>query len=432
MFNHPLYSASCIGLFFIFNLLGSPLMAQPEPNYDEAKVPPYVLPDPLELSEETAVQDPKTWSAQRRPEILQLFEEHVYGKVPEGSVQTRFETTGEWKDALDGKATMKEVKATFSNERGSQEMHMLIFIPNNSSQPAPAFVGLNFYGNQTIHPDPRITMTDQWVNNCEACGTENNKATEASRGFRMHRWPVERIIDRGYALVTIYYGDIDPDYDDGFQNGIQPLFYKEGQNKPAANEWGSIAAWAWGLSRAVDYLDTDNRIDTEKVSVVGHSRLGKAALWAGAADERFALVVSNDSGCGGAALSRRRFGERVGRINTTFPHWFNDNFNQYNENEEGLPVDQHMLISLIAPRPVYVASAIEDQWADPKGEFLSLVHAQPVYELLGKEGLPTDKMPVVDAPVMSKDMGYHIRTGGHDLTAYDWEMFMNFADQHFK
>ena len=432
MLNHPFYSACCISLFFIFNLLGSSLTAQVTPIYDEGNVPSYVLPDPLKDSEGNPVNDPQAWLKQRRPEILQLFKTQVYGKVPEGTVQTRYETTGEWKDALNGKATMKEVTATFSNKQGSHEMNMLIFIPNDQTRPAPAFIGLNFYGNQSIHPDPRITITDQWVKNCEKCGTENHKATEASRGFRIHRWPVERIIDRGYALVTIYYGDLDPDYDDGFQNGIQPLFYQEGQQKPAQDEWGAIGAWSWGLSRAMDYFETENSINEQKVAVVGHSRLGKAALWAGATDERFALVISNNSGCGGAALSRRRFGETVAIINSTFPHWFSDNFMKYNENEAALPVDQHMLLSLIAPRPVYVASAIEDRWADPKGEFLSLLHASPVYELLGKESLPTDKMPVVDTPVMSKDMGYHVRSGGHDLTAYDWEMFMNFADQHFK
>ncbi len=426
---HSFHYAICI---LLFNLLAGTLLAQPEPNYDESKIPPYVLPDPLKPSDEGTVNDPETWEKHRRAEILQLFEEQVYGKVPEGSVQTSFEASGEWKDALEGKATMKEVTATFSNEKGSRQMHMLIFIPNDVDGPVPAFVGYNFYGNQTIHPDTRITITDQWVRNCEACGTENNRATEASRGYRTWRWPVARIIDRGYALVAIYYGDIDPDFDDGFQNGIQPLFYDEGQQKPEDDEWGSIAAWAWGLSRAMDYFETDNRIDAEKVAVIGHSRLGKTSLWAGATDERFAITISNDSGCGGAALSRRQFGERVGRINRSFPHWFNDNFTQYNENEDGLPVDQHMLLSLIAPRPVYVASAAEDLWADPKGEFLSLKHAVPVYELLGAEPLPVEEMPVIDRPVMSKDMGYHVRTGKHDLTAYDWEMYMNFADMNFK
>ena len=390
-------------------------------NYDEARVPAYVLPEILRGTDGRAIERRDQWPA-RRAEILTLFEEQVYGVAAEAPSGMQFQLLEEDGAALGGLARRKQILAKFTTEPSGPSMEILLYTPAAVEGPVPVFAGLNFGGNHTVHPDPAIRLSDRWMRDGD--GVVANRATEKTRGQTASRWQLETVLRRGYGLATVYCGDLDPDFDDGFRNGVHVL------SPPRLPEdWGSIGAWAWGLSRILDYLGTDPHSDEAKVAVMGHSRLGKTALWAGARDARFAMVISNDSGCGGAALSRRRFGETVERINTRFPHWFADNFQAYNGKEDELPVDQHMLLALIAPRPLYVASAQDDAWADPKGEFLSAMLAGEAYELLGKQGLGVSEQPPADEPLMHT-IGYHVRTGKHDVTAYDWARYLDFADMH--
>ena len=388
----------------------------------------HLAPDPLVTLAGQRVETVEQWRQIRRPEILEQFRRHMYGRAPAAPV-VQIEAVTEAL-AFGGKARRKQWRVRY-DEAEDAFFEVLMYLPLTASQPVPAFLGLNFFGNQSIHVDPGIRMPTTWMRNNQQIGTADNLANESTRGKRATRWPVEEILARGYGLVTVYYGDIDPDFDDNFQNGVHGIVDPASDGQRNSDAWGSIAAWAWGLSRVLDSLESTPEVDATRIAVIGHSRLGKTSLWAGAQDERFAMVISNDSGCGGAAYSRRRKGETVKVINRVFPHWFCTAFRSFDDREDQLPIDQHLLIAAIAPRPAYVASAAEDSWADPEGEFLSAAGANPVYRLLDTSGLPTSTMPSVDQPVHGQ-VGYHVRTGKHDLKWADWQQYLAFADRHLR
>lgn len=405
--------------------------AEPRPvNYDEAQVPAFTLPDPLVCCDGTKVADAATWQAKRRPELLKLFQKEMYGLSPGRPAGMKWETTSLETNALGGLATRQEITVWFDADKSGPPMHLLLYVPNAAAKPVPAFVSVNFDGNHTVSADPAITLTRQWTWDNKTKTEALTQPEDKSRGRSVGRWEVETLMARGYALATIPRADLEPDYPEGWRHGVRGfLLGKSGKMEFAPDDWGALGAWAWGLSRALDVLETEKAVDAKRVAVIGHSRMGKAALWAGAQDARFALVISNDSGEGGAALARRCFGETTAVINKNFPHWFCDNFKKYSDKEETLPFDQHELIALVAPRPVYVASAEEDRWADPRGEFLSAFNAAPVWKLFGLPGLGTRDMPAVNQPV-GATIGYHMRTGKHDVTAYDWAQYLNFADKY--
>lgn len=395
----------------------------------EKDVPAHTVPDVLR-PREVAIGSEAAWRVERK-RILDTFASEIYGQSPREAVRVTAMERSEDRDAFGKGTRMQQVRLQIERNQRTVELDLLIALPSGTG-PFPAFLGLNFYGNHTIHPHPGIRLPGSWIPNNPDFGIEANRAVAASRAVRAHRWPVETILRRGYALATVYSGDIDPDFDDGFQNGVHGLFPESCGKRHGPSDWGTISAWSWGLSRVLDVLHpSEYEIDRGRVAVIGHSRMGKAALWACACDERFAMVIANDSGCAGAALSRRRFGERFIQLTETFPHWLCEKALSYVEKEDRLPVDQHQLLATIAPRPLYLASASEDLWADPRGEFESLRAADPVFRLLTGKGLPVCEWPRPGESVMGHN-GYHLRPGAHDLTAYDWLRFLHFADCHWQ
>lgn len=378
----------------------------------ESRVPKYTLPDALTMNDGTPVTSKEQWEKQRRPELLEMFTREMYGRAPEKVKYQEFKILEVKPNALNGLATRKRV-AIYLNEKHSVWIDLMVYTPNKRKRTgAPMFLGINFWGNQAITDETDVTAPT--VDEMKRYGAAELKET----GFNARRWPLETILNAGYGVATFYRGDVEPDFDDTNNLCAQKLYPKTDGKVCGPDQWGSIAVWAWGLSRALDYLECDSDVNASKVAVIGHSRLGKASLWAGAVDPRFAMVIANGSGCGGAAISRRAFGETVGIINRSFPHWFCDNFKKYGENEEALPFDQHELIALIAPRPICVGSGDQDYWADPEGERLGLEAAKPVYELYGKDA--------------TRKLQYHVRPGKHDILEYDWNYYLKHADKYLK
>lgn len=379
-------------------------------NYDEALVGTYTLPDPL-----VNVHDAKTWNEKRRPEIVRLFEENEYGRSPGRPAGMTFDVWDKGTPALDGKAIRRQVTVHFSADKS---MDLLLYLPAHATKPVPFLLNLSFSANSNTVDDPGVRAGEVWG--------PDKKKIPASEGRKFGKIDVARLLDAGFGFGTIYYGDIDPDFAEGFQHGVRANY-----PKPAPDEWGTIAAWAWGLSRAMDYLETDKGVDAKQVAILGVSRLGKTVMWAGAHDTRFALVIASCSGEGGAALSRRNYGETIAHLTapSRYPYQFCPNYGKFAEHVDRLPVDANMLVALMAPRPVLLQTGDKDFWSDPKGEFLAAVAAGPVYKLLGKQGLETDQMPTAGTAIFHT-IGYYMHAGGHGTIPSDWDQYLKFMQMH--
>ncbi len=386
------------------------------------------LPDPLVMLNGDKVTTKEEWLTRRKPELRALFQHYMYGKLPpphmvEGKV------IHEDKQAFGGKATLQEIAVTL--EKDWPAIHVLFVFPNERKKPVPVFVGMNFSGNHALVKDPGVRLPTAWMYPGKFT-TKDGKATKEGRGSAVDVWALEQSIDRGYAVATFYSGDVDPDRKE-VRGGLHPhvLPARPGERDP--KEAATIMFWAWGIHRVIDYLVTRPEIDPKKIAVVGHSRLGKTTLVAAAFDERIALAIPHQAGCGGTAPNRTKDPkvETVERINTSFPHWFNDNFKAFNKATDKLPFDQHCLVALCAPRPVLFTNALEDQWANPAGQFEMLRAADPVYRLLGTGGLEAKTLPE-PGKLVDSTLGYYIREGKHSMTKADWKVFLDFADKQLR
>ncbi len=401
--------ALIISVFYL-NVSGQEKEWERDVIYSEKQVPYYDLPDPLVTLDGKKVNTKEEWLNERRPQIMGMFASTIYGRVPvpETPIEVDYETLTEDKEFFDGRCTKKIVLATYSNERGKVSMHIALFVPNNANGPVPILLGNDFDG---------INEESMDMSNIQAYGRLQNGV------------PLIDLFTKGFGLALIQGGEVIRD-EVNFRSSVQQLYYSGNQTMPRADEWGVIAGISWQLSRAMDYLETQKTVDNSKVAILGFSKLGKSTMWAGALDTRFAMVLSQNSGAGGAAIWRRNFGENL-KYMTRFPHWLCDNAKKYVGREADLPVDQHMLIACIAPRPVYITSGINDMWADNMGEYVSAYNATPVYELFGLQGQETKERSRVNEPASNRALAYNIRSGGHGYETTDWTEYINFMGFHF-
>lgn len=392
-------------------------------NYDEAKVGTYTLPDPLRFPNGKPVRTLRDWTQKRRPEIIQLFEESQFGISPSRPAHMHFDVWEKGTPAFEGKALRKQVTIYFSEGTAGPKMELLVYVPAAIEKPVPVLLNISFSANSSSVDDPGVKEGMVW--------DKNKHKVPASQGFHFGKVNVLPFIEAGFGFATFYYGDVEPDFEGGLPYGVRALYLALGEKQPAPDGWGAIAAWGWGMSRALDYLQTEPRVDSKRVAIFGASRLGKTVLWAAARDTRFAAVIACCSGEGGASISRRDFGETVANLTTNFPYQFCANYAKFARHVDQLPVDANMLVSLLAPRPLLLQTGDKDLWGDPKGEFLAEVGAGPTYKLLGAQDLGTDIWPPAGTPIL-RTLGYYMHAGGHGPLPADWTIFLQYLQMHLQ
>ncbi len=370
-------------------------------NYSEDKVAPYTLPDPLVTFDKRPVTTAQMWLKQRRPEILKFFRDEIYGAIPANAPKVTWEVTETDDNARKGMAIMRRIVGRMGEKKDGPRMNLTVFTPAKATGPIPVLLNLTFALRAGGRPPGLFDL-------------------------------VEETLSHGWGYAALGYTDIQPDRPNRWTEGAIGLTLKQGQTKPEADEWGTISAWAWGLSRAIDYFQTDKFVNAKQIAITGASRLGKTVLWASAQDERVAAVFAAVPGEMGALLIRRDWGETLDDMAERFGYQFAGNLQKWVGKWNDLPVDQHMLIALSAPRPVFVSGGIKDQWSDPKGQFLALVAAGPVYRLLGAKDLGVTRMRALDEPVADGSLAYHYHSSGHAVLPADWKIFFEFADRHYK